>query len=283
MTYPKYCNALRQDIIGLVPAGGKATRIAPIPCSKEIFPIGFGTIQDDSKLRPKAVAQYLLERIRHAGADRAYIILRSGKWDIPAYLGNGDLVGIRLGYLTTASTPGVPYTLDQAYPFIKRYRVAMGFPDILFEPEDAFVHLVNKQEQSNADIVLGLFPAAQSHKVDMVAINDDCKIREIQIKPTQTDLVYTWLIAVWSPRFTHFLHQNISNYARTNTFNSTTAAASANNEIFMGHVIQDAINEGLTVDSVIFSDGFYVDIGTREDMIAAMKHHFRIGGFDDHN
>ena len=30
-----------QDLIGLIPAAGKATRIAPLPGSKELFPVGF--------------------------------------------------------------------------------------------------------------------------------------------------------------------------------------------------------------------------------------------------
>ncbi|MEO1560926.1 MAG: dTDP-glucose pyrophosphorylase, partial [Cyanobacteria bacterium J06632_19] len=28
-------------VIGLIPAGGKATRISPLPLSKELYPVGF--------------------------------------------------------------------------------------------------------------------------------------------------------------------------------------------------------------------------------------------------
>lgn len=30
-----------QDMVGLIPAAGNATRLQPLPCSKEIFPVGF--------------------------------------------------------------------------------------------------------------------------------------------------------------------------------------------------------------------------------------------------
>jgi glucose-1-phosphate thymidylyltransferase len=30
-----------REIIGLIPAGGVAERLSPLPCSKEIYPIGF--------------------------------------------------------------------------------------------------------------------------------------------------------------------------------------------------------------------------------------------------
>jgi glucose-1-phosphate thymidylyltransferase len=283
MVVSKNDRRLPQDLIGLLPAAGKATRISPLPCSKEIFPIGFGPIKIDNNLRPKVVSHYLLENMQRAGVRRAYIVLRSGKWDIPAYFGNGDLVGLHLGYLTTGSTQGVPYTLDQAYPFVNRFLVAMGFPDIILYPEDAFTHLVDRQVKSDADIVLGLFPASQSHKVDMILLDKDQSVREIHIKPSRTHLIYTWLIAVWTPTFSHFMHQFLLNVDRASDSDSIVSYASKNDELFMGDVIQAAIDHGLVVDKVIFRKGTYIDIGTREDMIAAMQNHPTIGGVNDHN
>jgi glucose-1-phosphate thymidylyltransferase len=269
MVVSKSNHRIHQDIVGLLPSAGRANRISPIPCSKEIFPIGFGRLESDNNFRPKVVSHYLLEKMRRAGVNRAYIILRSGKWDIPAYFGNGDMVGIRLGYLAIDATRGVPYTLDQAYPFVNKYRIAMGFPDILIQPEDAFVHLYNRQIESEADIVLGLFPASQSHKVDMVALDKDQRILGIQIKPSKTHLVYTWLIALWTPRFTHFMHRHILSYDGISK-GSVVSGVSENDELFMGDVVQAAIDEGLAVDNVIFPNGTYIDIGTQEDLMAAL-------------
>lgn len=33
---------------------------------------------------------------------------------------------------------GAPITLDQAYPFVHDKIIALGFPDIIFKPDDAF-------------------------------------------------------------------------------------------------------------------------------------------------
>ena len=54
---------------------------------------------------------------------------------------------------------GVPFTLDQAYPFVRDATVAFGFPDIIFDGQDGFVKLLDRQLQTGADVVLGLFPA----------------------------------------------------------------------------------------------------------------------------
>src|SRR6266545_7247263 len=90
---------LQREVIGLIPAGGRATRIAPLPCSKELYPVGFGVREGESEKRPKVACQYLLEKMQHAGITKAYIILKNGKWDIPAYLQDGSDLGMYLAYL----------------------------------------------------------------------------------------------------------------------------------------------------------------------------------------
>ena len=84
------------DIIGVVPMAGRATRLAQLPCSKEIHPVEprRGTYSTDE--RPRAVCEYLLEKMREAGITRVYVILREGKWDIPAHLGDGSMAGLNL-------------------------------------------------------------------------------------------------------------------------------------------------------------------------------------------
>ena len=149
----KLDNNSQREVIGLIPAAGKASRLPSLPCSKELYPIGY----DSRNFSPKVVSQYLLESMRIADIKKAYIILRKGKWDIPAYFGDGKMLDMHLGYLIMDLPYGVPYTLDQAYPFVKEAKVALGFPDIIFEPEDVFVRLLEKQKESNANIVLGLF------------------------------------------------------------------------------------------------------------------------------
>jgi glucose-1-phosphate thymidylyltransferase len=143
--------------IGLIPAGD-GSRIAPIPCSKELYPVGFGRADNNESVRPKVVSHYLLEKMRVANITKAFIILREGKWDIPTYFRDGKVLDMNLAYLMMDLPFGVPYTLDQAYPFVKDNLVALGFPDILFRPDDAYMKLLSKQEESGADIV-GLFPS----------------------------------------------------------------------------------------------------------------------------
>lgn len=259
------------ELIGLLPAGGKAARVSPLPCSKEIYPIGFRLMDEGGSVRPKVVCHYLLEKMRSAQVTKAFIVLRKGKWDIPAYLGNGKILDMHLSYLLLELLFGVPYTLDQAYPFVKDAIVVFGFPDIIFHPDDAFVQLLSRQARSNANVVLGLFPARQPKNVDMVDLDANGRVRGIQIKPARTDLRYTWIIAVWTPVFTRFMHEYVSAGLKVNHNDETDCTVAKQHELFVGDVIQAAIHHDIQVDTVLFTDGKYLDIGTPEGMANAVQ------------
>jgi glucose-1-phosphate thymidylyltransferase len=264
------CQFAALDVVGLIPAGGQATRISPLPMSKELYPIGFQAGGSLGKVFPKVVSHYLLEKMHGAGIRQAFIIVRPGKWDIPAYFGDGAMVDIRLAYLTVHVSYGVPYTLDQAYPFIKTARVALGFPDILFTPEDAFAKVLARQSKCQADVVLGLFPTTQYQKAGMVDVDDQGRVHQIIEKPTFTELRYMWAIAVWAPSFTQFMHDYLAAIP-SERWQPSGGATGGNRELPIGDVIQAAIAQGLRVEAEIFPDGTYLDVGTPDDLASAIR------------
>lgn len=239
-------------VIGLVPAAGQASRLGKLPCSKELYPVGF------AGARPKAACEYLLEAYRRAGIRRAYVVLREGKWDIPAYLGSGRQLDMQLGYLLMDRPYGVPYTLDAATPFLEGHHVALGFPDILFEPKDAFERLLRRHAATGAHATLGLFPASEPHKCDMVALDEDGHVARIDIKPPATELRYSWIIAVWSPDFTRFMHRHLAGRAETER------------ELYVGDVFREVLGSNLTLETVLFPEGRFTDIGTPEALKATV-------------
>ena len=71
------------EAIGLIPAAGRAKRISPLPCSKELYPVGFCRYPDEKEGRPKVVCHYLLEKMRAAGITKAYIVHKGRKVGYP--------------------------------------------------------------------------------------------------------------------------------------------------------------------------------------------------------
>jgi glucose-1-phosphate thymidylyltransferase len=223
--------------------------------------VGLGRASDGS-LRLKVVSHYLLEQMREGGVSRAFFILRDGKWDIPQYYGNGAAVGMDLGYLITDRTYGPPYTLDEAYPFVREARVALGFPDILCEPINAYVRTLERLAVTGGDVVLSLYRPQNIQVSDMIAIDRTGRVRELIIKPNETKLTWGWICAVWTPRFTEFMHE----YLTTPRTAAQQPGSGLPPELTVGHVIQAAVSEGLLIQSVVFRGGSYLDIGSPEGL-----------------
>ncbi len=261
---------LSGNVIGLVPAAGKGKRLGPLPCSKELVPIAFQKDGHTSEPRAKVAGEYLLEKFRHAGIPLAFIILREGKWDIPAYFRDGKSVGLKLAYVVITDSCGPPDTLDRAYSFVSEKVVAFGFPDILFTPDDVFTQLLRKQRTGQADLVLGLFPAHDHRLMDMVRVDDSGRVTELVLKPLQTDLHYAWICAVWTPTFTEFLHEFVSSDEAHRCRRQIEHKIDPQGDLPVGAVIQAAIRQGLRVDGVTFPTGTYIDIGTPGDLAKAL-------------
>jgi len=258
---------IRSKRIGIIPAAGHASRISPIPCSKEIFPIGFQNREGEAEIRVAASA--LLESFHEAMVDQIYMIIRKGKWDIPQYLGTGISTECSLAYLATDPTKGTHYTIDLAYRFVKDHIVLLGFPDILFKPQDAFTLLLDKQQKTGADIVLGLFEATNPHGADMLEIDPEGQLINFDIKPEKTDLKYTWIIAVWTPAFSDYLHDFVNTQE-----NSSSEKSASEEEVFIGDVIRHALKDGLNIETVLFPEGEYTDIGTVPDLKQVLNNRF---------
>jgi glucose-1-phosphate thymidylyltransferase len=214
-------------------------------------------------LRTKVVSEYLLESMQFADIDKVYIILRKGKWDIPRYLGSGRWMDMDFAYLIMDLPFGVPFTIDQAYNFVKDDIVFFGFPDIIFKPNDAFIQVFEKQASNRADVVLGLFLAPQPYEMQhLVEIDNKGQVCGFQIKPSQTTLQYTWIIAIWNQRFTQLLHESVLSEAENQTKRAIHQKIFDTDEVSMTNLFDIALQRGLKIDSVTFKEGYFLDIGT---------------------
>ncbi len=126
------------NFVGLFAAGGQAKRLKKIHCSKEVLPL-------PQKDNPKhVVGDYLLSAFASANINTVYVIIRTGKWDIPQCLGSGKSRNLNISYLILDQPWGTPFTLDQSWPFIQNKNVAIGFPDIIIKENNTFTKLKKK-------------------------------------------------------------------------------------------------------------------------------------------
>lgn len=245
-----------EEFIGLIPAAGRAARLMELSGSKEIvrvYPLRPDRQRHNSA---KPVCRHLLDAMRAAGVSKSIIVLRTGKWDIPACLVHEDCADMALSYVIIEGSRGVPWTIDAAYPYLNKSCVAFGFPDILFTQDDLFFKLREKLLSSNSDVVLGVFPTEHGSTVDVVSVTKSGSVSRICLKPRNVTSALSWIAAVWRPTFSSFLHSYVSEIDNVKPKLC---------ELFVGDVLAAAI-DNLIVSAIVFPEDRFLDIGTPENL-----------------
>lgn len=248
--------------VAMVPAAGLGTRLHPYPLAKELFPLGFQDIEVDGVVqkRPKVISQYVLESLNRVNPHWIGVVLGEGKHDIMRFFGDGQRFGSRFIYFYQETPNGVPVALDLAFPLTGDRTVVFGMPDTVIEPADCFVSLLQHHHEQQADLTLGLFKTDQPAKFGMVEFSaTDGRVVSTIDKPESTDLTYMWGNACWSPRFSALLHE----YCQQHDGSAR--------ELVLGDVFNLAIETGLVVTALPFPEGRYLDIGSAEELDAAIK------------
>jgi glucose-1-phosphate thymidylyltransferase len=252
------------ELVGLVPAAGRARRLGALPCSKEVLPIGFRATPDGPV--PRVACDCLLELLRVANVARAFVVLREDKQDVARYLGAGKRCGVPIEYVSIAESASLPESLDRAYPFVRGRRVALGFPDVQLEPADALARVAARQARTDAELALGLFAAPRPETTDMVEVDAAGRVVRVEVRPRATSLRLCWVLAVWGPAFTEHLHAFVAAADRRRG-----AGNALEGELQIGAVVASAVESGLDVCGVETEGGWFRDVGTPEDLAAVMR------------
>jgi dTDP-glucose pyrophosphorylase len=169
---------------GIVPAAGHGSRIQPLAFSKELLPVG--SWQDGERERPRAVSEYLVERLVLGGVDKICFVISPGKSDILEYYGGGAL-SVQMFYSVQPEAAGLCDALFRALPLVAPDEpVLIGLPDTIWFPADALTHLPDDA------LSFLLFPVDRPELFDAVVLDDQGRVREIQVKTPQASSRWIW-------------------------------------------------------------------------------------------
>ena len=169
---------------GIVPAAGVGSRIQPLAFSKELLPVG--SRLDGGVERPRAVSEYLIDRMILAGAEKICITISPGKSDIIEYFG-GSVGPAVVCYVVQPQPHGLCDALFRALPLLADGdQVLIGLPDTVWFPEDGFRRLP-------ADaLAFLLFPVDRPELFDAVVTDLDGRVQEIQVKTQGARSSWIW-------------------------------------------------------------------------------------------
>jgi len=170
---------------GIIPAAGNGTRIQPLAFSKELLPVG-SRLDERGIERPRAVSEYLVERMIRAGASKICFVISPWKSDILHYYG-GAVGETAIAYAIQAQAGGLCDAIFRALPLIHPDEdVLIGLPDTIWFPEDALCALPENC------LAFLLFPVDHPELFDAVDCDPDGRVREIQVKSREARTNWVW-------------------------------------------------------------------------------------------
>jgi glucose-1-phosphate thymidylyltransferase len=169
---------------GVIPAAGAGSRIQPLAFSKELLPVG-SRIQDGIE-RPRAVSEYLVDRMIRGGVTSLCFVVSPGKTDILEYFG-GDIGPAHVCYTVQAHPYGFCDAMFRALPFIPTNEsLCVGLPDTIWFPEDGLRVLPDD------GLSFLLFPVAQPEIFDSVVIDGNGRVLRIDVKQANATSHWIW-------------------------------------------------------------------------------------------
>jgi len=233
---------------GIIPAAGNGTRIQPLAFSKELLPVG--SRLDGETERPRAVSEYLVERMLRAGADRICFVISPWKSDILQYYG-ARIDTAAIAYVVQPEALGLCDAIFRAVPLVDPGEsVLVGLPDTVWLPEDGFLALPDDK------LAFLTFPVARPEFFDAVAADRDGKVTEIQVKMPGPSSRWVWGAFKMPGSVLHALHDLWQQRQRRDEF--------------IGTLVNAYLEAGGEAIAVAAGEA-YVDVGTLGGYREAMR------------
>jgi dTDP-glucose pyrophosphorylase len=233
---------------GIVPAAGVGSRIQPLAFSKELLPVGSRT--EHGSERPRAVSEYLVERMIKGGATRICFVVSPGKSDIIEYFG-GEIGATTLCYTVQRTPSGLCDAIFHALPFIDRNEVVLvGLPDTIWFPEEGFSALRDDR------LSFLVFPVDRPEFFDAVVADEQGRVQQIEVKNAYPNSSWVWGAFKMPGSILHELHALWCKRHRSDEY--------------IGTLVNAYLAEGGEAFSVKAGE-VYVDVGTLNGYREAMR------------
>lgn len=232
-------------MIGIIPAAGAGQRIQPLGCSKELLPVGSRVIEGVE--RPKAVAEYLVERMIAAGATQICMIISAEKSDIVRYFAERQYAA-EIFYVVQQHPQGLCDALFRAEPFAHhQQRVLIGLPDTIWFPENAYHTAL--ENTGGAGVNLVCFPVLNPSAFDAVVSDELGYVQRVEVKQKNARSHWIWGAVTTTGDAFHAL--------------KLLWEARHREDEYLGHLLNAYLDAGNIVRATHCGEK-YMDVGTME-------------------
>ncbi|MHB8878554.1 MAG: sugar phosphate nucleotidyltransferase [Myxococcaceae bacterium] len=168
---------------GIIPAAGTGRRAHPLASSKELLPLG-SRLDGDCE-RPKAVSEYLVDRMIRAGATKLCFVISPEKSDLIEHF-RASAGPAQICYAVQPRPEGLCDALFRALPLLHpEDEVLAGLPDTVWFPENGLTLL-------GPGLSFLLFPVGAPERFEAVVTDDFGNVKEIQVRRPGASSPWVW-------------------------------------------------------------------------------------------
>ncbi|MDB4987495.1 MAG: Nucleotidyltransferase [Myxococcaceae bacterium] len=237
---------------GIIPAAGLGSRIQPLAFSKELLPVGSRWV--DGVERPKAVSEYVVERMIAAGVDKLCFVISHQKPDIVRYFGSDyecESGHAQVCYMVQPQAAGLCDAIFRALPLVREQEpVLVGLPDTVWFPRSGY------QSLDGEHLSFLLFPVRQPALFDAVCCDELGNVLQVEVKQEHPSTHWVWGGFRMSGRVLAELH---SLWRERDC-----------QDPYVGTLVNEYIARGGRVTAERAGDSYY-DVGTLEGYRRAMR------------
>ena len=235
----------RECKIGVILAGGKGTRLAPLTRAipKELLGVGGIPIID-----------YSINQMKRAGITKIFIVVGYRKESVVNYIGSGERYGVNIAYIYQEEQKGPADAVLCVEPFINDTFCVM-FGDDYLEPDNALKRLIDYHLKHIGAGTIGVILTRDPRSTSIVKVDESNHIFSIVEKP---ELIFG---AELGSNGTHIFEPIVFNYIRKTPFG-------LHNETYLSDTIKIMINDNCIIYAFKNAD-LHFDIGTEERYLKA--------------
>jgi glucose-1-phosphate thymidylyltransferase len=233
---------------GIIPAAGLGSRLQPLAFSKELLPVGSRHLEEGE--RPRAVSEFIVDRMLIAGATKICFVIAPGKTDILEYFGS-ELGPAKLCYVVQPQPAGLCDAIFQPLALIAPHEeVVVGLPDTVWFPADGLARL------GGDGLRLLLFPVDHPEFFDAVSTDEEGRVQLVQVKQREPRTNWVWGAFKLTGAVLHELHALWVERDRVDPY--------------LGTLVNAYIQRGGRVYGVPAGEA-YVDVGTAHGYREALR------------
>lgn len=173
----------------------------PCHAARSLIPVGLGPVRGHRGKCPRVASQCLLDSLALAGVQNAFLVVRQGKWDIPAYWGDEAHSDSILRILRSRIRSGRRHHRSGLFVCAGQGR-RFRFSGHRVRAAHGVSRFVCKAGGWSGRSGARAVSNHGSRVMDMVDVDDKGRVRGQGLKPRRTTLRFTRLCAMWMPTFT---------------------------------------------------------------------------------